>query len=121
MHFLTILLSCLLALFGVDKRPSTTSITRVVENGTELLFSKTTQVEGQTVFECFSSASGGCHYRIWEENCPADARDASGDQACRRHELDRFELAVGRRHHVQGLPRGFRHCVTTATEASCAS
>ena len=54
MHFLTILLSCLLALFGVDERPTTTSITRVVEDGTELLFSKTTQVVFVTAYDQYA-------------------------------------------------------------------
>ena len=45
MRLLTALLSCAMALFGCDTRPATTSIPRVVEHGTETLFSKTTLVD----------------------------------------------------------------------------
>ena len=62
MRLLTALLSCAMALFGCDTRPATTTITRVVDGGTETLFSKTTLVDGIATFECFSSASGDCHF-----------------------------------------------------------
>lgn len=119
MRLLTALLSCALALFGCDTRPATTSITRVVDDGAETLFSKTTLVDGVATFECFASASGGCHYRIYEEACAVAA--ASGvDGACQQRTLDHFELAVGRRHQVQGLPRDFRHCVAGSAAPPCA-
>ena len=118
MRLLTTLLSCLLSLFGCDTRPSTTSITRVVDQGTETLFSKTTTVDGVATFECFASRSGGCHYRIYEASCPVAAAGDAGTQ-CEQRLVDRFDLAVGRRHEVHGLPHGFRHCVATGPEAPC--
>ncbi|UWX04199.1 hypothetical protein H1235_02295 [Pseudoxanthomonas sp. NC8] len=57
MNLLTTLLSCLLSLFGCAQA-STTSITRVVDDGDETLFSKTTLADGVATFECFTSASG---------------------------------------------------------------
>lgn len=118
MRLLTALLSCAMALFGCDTRPATTSITRVVEHGTETLFSKTTLVDGIASFECFASTSGGCHYRIYEASCPVAAAGDAGTQ-CEQRLVDRFDLAVGRRHEVRGLPHGFRHCVATGPEAPC--
>lgn len=116
MRLLTALLSCAMALFGCDTRPATTTITRVVDGGTETLFSKTTLVDGIATFECFSSASGDCHYRIYEEVCGV----ADAGAPCERRIVDRFELAMGERHRVQGLPRDFRHCVSVDPQARCA-
>ena len=116
MHPLTILLSCLLSLFGWDAHPGTTRITRVVEQDREVLFSKATLVDGVATFECFTSASGDCHYRGYEERC---AEAAGGGSECRQRTLDGFVLAVGRRHRVEGLPAGFRHCVAARERAAC--
>jgi hypothetical protein len=125
MRLLTTLLSCLLSLFGCDPHPSTTSITRVAANGTETLFSKTTLVDGVATFECFASASGDCHYRVYEERCEsgtasADAATAPApSSACRQRTLDAFALAAGKQHRVEGLPAGFRHCVGVQGQPAC--
>jgi hypothetical protein len=119
MRLLTALLSCLLSLFGCDTRPSTTSITRVVDHGADALFSKTTLVDGVATFECFASRSGGCHYRIYEERCDGSGSAATARAACRRETLDAFALAVGKRRQVEGLPAGFRHCVAEKDAAGC--
>lgn len=125
MRLLTTMLSCLLSLFGCDTRPSTTSITRIADNGAETLFSKATLVDGVATFECFASASGDCHYRIYEERCMAAAPAVAGhqaqtpDSACRRETLDVFALAVGKRRQVEGLPAGFGHCVTMQEANGC--
>ncbi|AKC87047.1 hypothetical protein [Pseudoxanthomonas suwonensis] len=120
MRLLTALFSCVLSLFGCDTRPTTTSITRIVDSGSETLFSKTTLVDGVATFECFASASGGCHYRIYEERCDAAAAAATtgAASACRQQTLDAFDLTVGKRHRVEGLPAGFRHCVAAQDAAS---
>jgi len=122
MRLLTTLLSCVLSLFGCDTRPSTTSITRVVDSGTETLFSKTTLVDGVATFECFASRSGDCHYRIYEESCDATASAATAApaaDACRQQTLDAFALTVGKRRQVEGLPAGFHHCVTEKDATRC--
>lgn len=113
MKLLTGLLSCLLALFGCDARPSVTSITRASENGVDVLFSKTTLTEGAATFECFASRSGDCHYRVYEEVCDA------GADACRQRTLDAFALAPGKRHRLEGLPADVRHCVTANADGAC--
>jgi len=121
MHVLTALLSCLLSLFGLTSQPSTTSITRVAgTSGDATLFSKTTLADGVATFECFASASGGCHYRIYEEDCmAAPAAGAAAGSACRRQTLDTFALQVGQQHRVEGLPAGFRHCVAQGEADHC--
>jgi hypothetical protein len=120
MRLLTTLLSCLLSLFGCDPHPGTTSITRVTGNGAETLFSKTTLVDGVVTFECFASASGDCHYRVYEESCDSNAAAASpGADACHRRTLDEFALTVGKRRRIEGLPAGFRHCVDLKDAPGC--
>lgn len=120
MQLLTTLLSCLLSLFGSLAPASTTSITRIAGSDGDTLFSKTTLVDGVATFECFASASGGCHYRVYEERCDADAAATpSQASACRRKPLDAFALGVGKRHQVEGLPPGVRHCVTLQDTTAC--
>ena len=119
MKLLTGLLSCLLALFGCDTRPSVTSITRASENGVDVLFSKTTLAEGAATFECFASRSGGCHYRIYEERCEGAAGAANEAGACTRKTLDAFALTVGKRRQVEGLPTAFRLCVGEDDASGC--
>ncbi len=124
MQLLTTLLSCLLSLFGSLAPASTTSITRIAGSDGDTLFSKTTRVEGVATFECLASASGGCHYRVYEEACAAApaaaAANATDDaDACRRHTLDMFALEVGKRREVEGLPADFRHCVTLEDAPGC--
>lgn len=130
MKFLTGLLYCLLALSGCDSRPSTTSITRASENGIETIFSKTTVVEGVATFQCYTSRSGGCHYRIYEQACggpPASAAAAPGTASapapdaagCRQRTLDSFVLGEGRSRRIEGLPVAFGHCVTPDPAAGC--
>ena len=118
MRIITSLMSCLLALAGCNEKPSVTTIHHSSANGVDTLFSKTTLREGVATFECFASTSGGCHYRIYEASCPVAAAGDAGTQ-CEQRLVDRFDLAVGRRHEVHGLPHGFRHCVATGPEAPC--
>jgi hypothetical protein len=122
MQLLTTLLSCLLSLFGGLAPASTTSITRIAGSEGDALFSKTTLVDGVATFECFASASGGCHYRLYEEACAAATAQArtSAAEACDRRTLDRFALEVGKRREVEGLPADFRHCVALDAAPGCA-
>ena len=64
MRLLTTLLSCLLSLFGCDTRPSTTSITRVVDQGTDRVadqarFSEVTAVLGDRLHYITQPNLGG--------------------------------------------------------------
>lgn len=114
MRIVTALISCLMALSGCDPKPGTTSITRSSENGTQTLFSKTTQRDGVATFECFASASGDCRYLVYADDCTVDGAAPASQTDCRRQTLDSFVLAVGTRHEVRGLPAGFGHCVAQA-------
>ena len=66
-------------------------ITRIAEGGHATLFSKTTQSGGVATFECFASDSGGCHYRLWAEECDPAASPADAG-SCRQQALDAFAL-----------------------------
>lgn len=114
MQLLTALLACLLSLFGGDGPSSQTRITLASEDGLGMLLSRTTQQdEGLATFHCLSSRSGTCHYRLYEERCEAAAGQPAG-RACQRRELRRFDLGVGARRQLQGLPQGFGLCVGSA-------
>lgn len=119
MQLLTALLSCLLSLFGSLAPASSTSITRIAGSDGDTLFSKTTLVDGVATFECFASASGGCHYRVYEEACAAAPGAKADADACRRRTLDLFALDVGKRREVEGLPADFRHCVALQEAPGC--
>lgn len=115
MQLLTALLSCLLSLLGGDGPSSHTRIVRASENGVEVLLSKTTLADGLATFHCLSSRSGSCHYRLYEEICRAVAGTPL-QQQCDRRELESFDLGVGARRQVSGLPGGFDQCVGVARD-----
>lgn len=116
MKLLTALLFCLLALFG-DPRPGVTSIIRASQDGVDTVFSKTTLEDGVATFECLAASGGACVYRLYQEQCEKAAGTRAG---CQRVVLDEFELQVGRRRQVQGLPEDFRHCVAaTGARDTC--
>lgn len=117
MRIITSLMSCLMALAGCDEKPSVTTITRVSDGGTDVVFSKTTLEDGVAMFQCFKSDSGRCHYLIYAERCPPAA--TGGQAACDRTTLDQFALSEGQRREIRGLPGNFRHCV--ARQASTSS
>lgn len=112
MRFVTALLYCLLSLFGCEEHAGTTTITRAAEAGRDTLFSKATWREGVATFQCFASRSGRCHYRLFVEQCAAQAGSPGGRAAsCSQRALDDFSLDVGQRRDLRGLPPGFRLCV----------
>lgn len=112
MRYLTTLLSCLLSLFGCQERPTSTSITRISEQGIDQLFSRTTVRSGDASFECVRSASGHCYYQVFNEHC--DER-----QQCARGQLQRFELRQGQQRKRTDLPAGFSSCVSAGPEQQC--
>ena len=112
MRYLTTLLSCLMALFGCQEKATSTSITRVSEQGVDLLFSRTSVGTGSASFECVRSASGRCYYEVFEEACDA-ARH------CVRAGLQRFDVRAGQLQRQQGLPAGFQSCVSSRPEQRC--
>lgn len=120
MHYLTALLTSLLALLGYQEPAGFTTITRVSTSGIDTLFSKIDVADGRATFRCLDSGSGRCYYRVFSEHCDADAMPATAAAVqCRQHELGRFDLAVGQLHRVQGLPVDFSHCVMTVATKTC--
>lgn len=115
MRLLASMLYCLMSLFGCHRDTGTTSITRATVDGRDLLFSKVESHAGDAVFHCLASASGRCHYLVYEAACSGAA--ASG---CPRRELDRFELTVGQVRELHGLAVDFRQCASaTAITGGC--
>ena len=93
----------LLALFGCEGG-GTTTITRSVVDGIDVIHSKTRVVAGLARFECISSATGECHYTLFPRKC------ASADRDCTKQPIDRFTLPKGARREIVGLPK-FDACV----------
>ena len=93
----------LLSLFGCNGG-GTTTITRSVVDGVDVIHSQTRVKAGIARFECIASASGECHYTLFPRRC------ASGGSDCAAQPIDRFALASGATREVVGLP-GFVACV----------
>ncbi len=116
MHYLSLILSSLLSLLGIQEPAGTTSVTRVA--GTEALLSRTLKTAGAATFHCIESASGRCHYRVFDERCQATTA-AAGTLQCERRQLHVFALPAGSRQVLRDLPAGFEHCVDTRAEKQC--
>ncbi len=112
MQLLAVLLACLLSMAGGDGPPGQTRLTFASESRFQMLASRTTLGDGLATFHCLSSGSGTCHYRIYIDHCDAAADRAAG--ACDRRDLEHFELAVGARRQLQGLPAAFAECIGSA-------
>lgn len=104
----------LLALFGCESG-GTTTITRTVSNGVDLIHASTHVKAGVARFECLASASGECHYTLLPPQC------AATDAACKESPIDRFSIKTGESREVVGLPR-FSACISQDGSAgSCRS
>lgn len=93
----------LLALFGCEVG-GTTTVTRSIVGGIDVIHSKTRVVAGVARFECLASTTGECHYTLFPRKC------ASADRDCAKRPIDRFTLPKGARREVVGLPN-FDACV----------
>lgn len=93
----------LLALFGCEVG-GTTTVTRSIVDGMDIIHSKTRVQAGIARFECIASATGECHYTLFPSKC------ASADGDCSKRPIDRFTLPKGDRREVVGLPK-FDACV----------
>lgn len=106
----------LLALFGCEIG-GTTTVTRSIVDGMDIIHSKTRIQGGIARFECLASASGECHYTLFPDQCAS----ANGD--CTKRPIDRFALPKGERREIVGLP-AFDACVTpddTERQADCSA
>ncbi|MBO9874518.1 MULTISPECIES: hypothetical protein [Xanthomonas] len=128
MRLLSLLWSCLLGLFGcqghADLDLSTgarrETVVQASDRGVPLIFSRTTYRDGLATFRCLDSRSGRCHYQVYAAcTAPQAARGRDG-AACSPRVLQAFDLAVGQRRQIAGLPRDFRQCVVSdASAAAC--
>lgn len=112
MRYLTTLLSCLLSLFGCQDKVTSTSITRISEQGIDQLFSRTSVRAESASFNCVRSASGRCYYQVFKETC-------DGQQRCERGMLQAFDIRAGHTQKREGLPQGFRTCVSSSATVPC--
>lgn len=120
MNYLAALLTGLLSLLGYQEPAGTTSITRIIAPGKELLFSKIDIAVDKATLRCLQSGSGQCFYRVFLEHCsPVSPSTPESETQCRQHEMDSFALSVGQRRDVSGLPLDFGHCVAAANAKKC--
>ncbi|MBO9828842.1 hypothetical protein J7373_11345 [Xanthomonas sp. A2111] len=128
MRLLSLLWSCLLGLFGcqghADLDLSTgarrETVVQASDRGVPLIFSRTTYRDGLATFRCLDSRSGRCHYQVYAACTAPQAAHGSGGAACSPRVLRAFDLAVGQRREIAGLPRDFRQCVVSdAPAAAC--
>ncbi len=92
----------------------TTVVLREDIDGAARFHSRTESQPGSARFECLASASGECHYAVFGGACGPLAMAIVGDViACDADAAPtaRFDLAVGERRDIDGLPLDFRHCV----------
>ncbi|MEP6939506.1 MAG: hypothetical protein ABI846_07050 [Rudaea sp.] len=109
----------LLLLAGCNYAPST-SITTTTVNGTDVLHSVVTEPEpGNAKFECAESASGRCNFSVFTRDCRS-AGSRADTTTCTTRVLDEFTLARGESRELDGLPSGFRHCVSQERKPSAA-
>ncbi len=109
MNTLTALLQFLLALFGLHLGGTNFS-DRISTDGIDTLYSKAHVEDGVARFACVSSASGACHYTLFDKGCPpAPQADAIGH--CAPGPLKRFTVASGHSKQITGLA-AFGLCVS---------
>ncbi|MDV0440375.1 hypothetical protein [Xanthomonas sacchari] len=126
MRLLSLLWSCLLGLFGcqghADLDLSTgarrETVVQASDRGVPLIFSRTTYRDGLATFRCLDSRSGRCHYQVYAACTAPQAAPGSERAACSPRSLKAFDLAVGQRREIAGLPRDFRQCVVSDAPAS---
>ena len=111
----TLLSLCLLLLAtACSGGHGTTVVLREDIGGTARFHSRTEALPGSARFECIASASGTCHYAVFGGACGQLAHAFAAEViACDADAAPaaRFDLAVGERRDIDGLPLDFRHCV----------
>lgn len=105
----------LLALFGCDMRGGNTIVSRATVDGIDIVHSETRVTTGMAWFECITSASGNCHYRLFRGEAPQGGCAAGGaatTPACTAPAFAQFVVAAGKVREMAGLPAVFRPCVS---------
>lgn len=103
-------------LVGCDFDPASTTSSSTSINGTAINSSKTRTWANSANFDCIASASGNCRYVVFTSDCPA--------KNCTTKVTEAFSLRAGATRKMQGLPPGFKYCVSHQSgpvAPSCAS
>lgn len=125
MRLLSALWSCLLGIVGCQGHAnldlSTSAhretVVHASEDGVAVIFSRTSYRGGLATFRCVDSRSGHCHYQVYTCAAPAAAGSAAA-ASCAPRMLQEFDLQVGQRRDIGGLPRDFGQCVAPETPAA---
>ncbi len=113
MRILMTLVSMLTTLGGCEPSPGSTTFTVSSLDGVAFNASRASVSAGSTRFECLYSASGRCHYLVYEPGCRA-ATEATLAVSCAPRPLHRFELASGQASEIQGLSEATEWCMDPA-------
>ncbi len=124
MRLLSALWSCLLGIVGcqghanfdLSTNASRETVVHTSEGGIAVIFSRTTYRGGLATFRCVDSRSGRCHYQVYAACAvPTAAAGSQTAAACAPRRLQEFDVQVGQRREVGGLPRDFGQCVAPET------
>jgi len=125
MRLLSALWSCLLGIVGCQGHATfdlstdahRETVVHSSERGSAVIFSRTSYRGGLATFRCVDSRSGRCHYQVYVA-CAAPAAAAGNAAACAPRMLQEFDLQVGQRREIGGLPLDFGQCVAPETSAA---
>jgi len=127
MRLLSALWSCLLGIVGCQGHAAfdlstdahRETVVHTSERGAAVIFSRTSYRGGLATFRCVDSRSGRCHYQVYVA-CAAPTAAAGNAAAarCAPRMLQEFDLQVGQRREIGGLPRDFGQCVAPETSAA---
>ncbi|MCC4594095.1 hypothetical protein NRY95_19940 [Xanthomonas campestris pv. phormiicola] len=127
MRLLSALWSCLLgivgcqghATFDLSTNASRETVVHTSERGGAVIFSRTTYRGGLATFRCIDSRSGRCHYQVYAAcAAPTAAAGSAAAAACAPRMLQEFDVQVGQRRQLGGLPRDFGQCVAPEAPAA---
>lgn len=99
-----------LSLYGCHPGGST-FVDRVQADGADVLHSRVVAHPGFARFECIGSASGRCHYTLFDDDCGGSPSLLPlRSRSCSTAPVERFALDVGEYRRLPGRPP-FRPCV----------
>ena len=79
-------------------------------DGRDVLHGRIELRAGVAKFECLASATGQCHFSLFDPSCADPAATCAKPP-------ERFALAQGATREIVGLPAGFKPCVDTVGES----
>ena len=127
MRLLSALWSCLLGIVGCQGHATfdlstdahRETVVHTSERGAAVIFSRTSYRGGLATFRCVDSRSGRCHYQVYAAcAAPTAAAGSAAAAPCAPRMLQEFDLQVGQRRDIGGLPRDFGQCVVPETPSA---